>query len=495
VTNAAPVISWTDADPSAQSFTVSRGPNCSSLSLIDGNATSAVTDSLLALDGSDDGSYCYQVQSFDGLDPATSNPIDVGTVTVVLDTVTNTPAFTNPTNGATVHGTVGVTFTNSDASTPVTTHVLARQGSDAFADVGASWDTTAGPDGAWDVKLTAQDHLGNPAASSTVITVTVDNAAPLVTPTFPSSTTWVHGTVSVPYTVSDVTGVASVKLQYDLPGGGTNWVDAVTAGGAASGTLSWTSNLPAPAGGRDGVDAIRVIATDTLGNTAADVDAQSSTVKIDNTAPTAAEFTTLGDPKNGTTYGRGAISVPYTGGSDGGSGVASVALQAQINGTSTWTTKASGASPISWTPAAPDDCTCAFRLLVLDVAGNQSASATPRTLVKIDGFDPVAPTVFSIDRTMTNGPPKLTWSKSASGDVAGYRLVRDTINFPTGGALLLKTQLSYTDNSLPRDGTVDGAHGYQLYAVDQSGNASVAKVANFFLDSVPPTTPTAPTAP
>ena len=113
-------------------------------------------------------------------------------------------------------------------------------------------------------------------------------------------------------------------------------------------------------------------------------------------------------------------------------------------------------------------------------------------MVKIDGFDPVAPGVFNIDRTMTNGPPKLTWSKSPSGDVAGYRIVRDTVVFPTGGALVPKTQLNYTDNSLLRDGTVDGPHGYALYAVDQSGNASVQKVVNFFLDSVPPTTPTSP---
>ena len=113
-------------------------------------------------------------------------------------------------------------------------------------------------------------------------------------------------------------------------------------------------------------------------------------------------------------------------------------------------------------------------------------------MVKIDGFDPVAPGVFNIDRSMTNGPPKLTWSKSPSGDVAGYQLVRDTVVFPTGGALVPKTQLNYTDNSLLRDGTVDGPHGYALYAVDQSGNDSVQKVVNFFLDSVPPTPPTSP---
>jgi hypothetical protein len=132
--------------------------------------------------------------------------------------------------------------------------------------------------------------------------------------------------------------------------------------------------------------------------------------------------------------------------------------------------------------------------LATDQAGNQAISTVTRTMVKIDGFDPVAPTVFNIDRSMTNGPPRLTWSASPSGDVAGYRIVRDTTVFLTGAGLVPKTQLGYTDNSLARDGTVDGPHGYTLYAVDQSGNASTQKVVNFFLDSVPPTTPTMPRA-
>ena len=93
VTNAAPVISWADPDPTALSFTVSRGLDCSSLAQIDANATSPVTDSSLALNGSDDNSYCYEVESFDGADPSTSNLIDSGTATVVLDTTDPSVSF------------------------------------------------------------------------------------------------------------------------------------------------------------------------------------------------------------------------------------------------------------------------------------------------------------------------------------------------------------------------------------------------------------------
>ena len=112
-------------------------------------------------------------------------------------------------------------------------------------------------------------------------------------------------------------------------------------------------------------------------------------------------------------------------------------------------------------------------------------------MVKIDGFDPVAPGVFNIDRTMTNGPPKLTWSKSPSGDVAGYRIVARHRSCSRPAARWCRRRSSATPTTACcRDGTVDGPHGYALYAVDQSGNASVQKVVNFFLDTVPPTTPT-----
>ena len=484
-TKTAPSLSWSDPD-GAVVYQISRGgPGC--VTLVPLGTVTAPTTSFDDSPGPADGSYCYQVESFSDPDLDPSHSLGSDTVNVVVDTVTNTPVFTAPLNGAIVRGTRNVTFTNDDDATPVDTTVsISPHAANTFSALpGTSWDTTNETDGDYDVQIASQDALLNAVATAT-ITVTVDNTAPsLSLTTFPADTAAVRGTVNTTFSVSDLTTTVSAKLQYDPPGGGANWTDATTT--PITNGLAWNS-----AGVADGDYGLRVVATDGAGNTTIRP-SSSVTVTVDNTAPTAAAFT--GNPQSGTTYGRGAISVAYSGGTDGGSGIASIALQAQVNGTPTWVTKASGtSSPISWTPTAPDDCTCSFRLLATDHAGNQTASAVNRTSVKIDGFDPVAPTVFSIDRTMTNGPPKLTWSKSASGDVAGYRIVRDTINFPTGGALLPKTQLSYTDNSLLRDGTVDGAHGYQLYAVDQSGNASVAKVANFFLDSVPPTTPTLPHA-
>ena len=56
--------------------------------------------------------------------------------------------------------------------------------------------------------------------------------------------------------------------------------------------------------------------------------------------------------------------------------------------------------------------------------------------------------------------------------------------------MLAPQLLTYTDTDLARDGSDDGAHGYELFAND-GGNDSPVKLVNFFLDSMAPTPPTA----
>ena len=187
--------------------------------------------------------------------------------------------------------------------------------------------------------------------------------------------------------------------------------------------------------------------------------------------------------------------IPYSGGADTNLVNVRVETQTQLQvAGDQWTPRLPTAttSPITWTPLAADDCTCNFRLVATDLAGNTRIS-TLRTNVTIDNFAPISPSLFKIDRTITNGPPILTWTPSPSGDVVGYKLVRDSVHLQGGGGLLGPLVLAYTDTDLPRDGSEDGAHGYQLYAND-GGNDSPVKVVNFLLDSMAPTPPTAATA-
>jgi hypothetical protein len=234
---------------------------------------------------------------------------------------------------------------------------------------------------------------------------------------------------------------------------------------------------------------IRSIATDLATNSST---SSTVTITVDNTLPTMPAFT--GTPQNNATIGVGEMVIPYNGGAD--AHLVNVRLetqtQLQVAGDQ-WTARpTTTTSPVRWTPLAADDCTCNFRLVATDLAGNTRVSAL-RTNVTIDNFAPLAPSLFKIDRAITNGPPILTWTASPSGDIVGYKLIRDAVHLQGGGGLLAPQTLTYTDTDLARNGTDDGAHGYELYAND-GGNDSPVKLVTFFLDSMAPTPPTAATA-
>jgi hypothetical protein len=94
------------------------------------------------------------------------------------DTTAPTISITAPANGATVTGTVSVTATASDNVGVTARYLSVNGGSYVATTFPYSWDTTALDNGANTLKARADDAAGN-QGFSTLVTVTVDNSAPV----------------------------------------------------------------------------------------------------------------------------------------------------------------------------------------------------------------------------------------------------------------------------------------------------------------------------
>jgi len=158
-----------------------------------------------------------------------------------------TVSITNPSNGATVSGTVNVTASASDDNGVTQVEFFvdgASIGIDTTAPYSASWDTTTYSDGSHTVSATATDTIGQTGSNS--VGVTVQN-------TVPSNSMHVSAidmsytqkgpnyTVAMVVTIVDENGSpvsgATVDLSLDVPGAGTATGSATTG---SNGTVTFT---------------------------------------------------------------------------------------------------------------------------------------------------------------------------------------------------------------------------------------------------------------
>ena len=189
-----------------------------------------------------------------------------------------TVSVTNPTDGATVAGTVAVTANASDDHGVAQVEFFVdgasigvdSDGSDGWS---ASWDTTTYAEGSHTVSATATDSAAQTANDS--VSVTVDNVPdpdnpPTVSITSPSNGATVSGSVSVTANATDDNGVSQVEFFVD---GGSIGVDS---DGSDGWSASWDTTAYA-----DGGHTVSATATDSAAQTASD----SVNVTVDNSAP------------------------------------------------------------------------------------------------------------------------------------------------------------------------------------------------------------------
>src|SRR5436309_3911105 len=303
-----------------------------------------------------------------------SDPV---TVTVFNDTTPPTVSITSPANGATVRSTVSVTANASDNVGVVGVQFKLDGanlgGEDTTAPYAVSWNTTTATNGSHTLTVVARDAAGNTATSSAV-TVTVDNSPPAVSITSPANGATVGGTVNVTANASDNVGVVGVQFRLD----GANLGGEDTT---APYSVSWDTTTAG-----NGSHTLTAVARDAAGNTAPSA-AVTVTVSNDTTPPTVS----ITSPANGTTMS-GTITV--TANASDNVGVAGV--QFEFDGANLGAEDTIAPYSVSWDTTTASNGPHTLTAIARDAAGNGTTSvavmvtvsnATPPT---ITGFTPAS---------------------------------------------------------------------------------------------------------
>jgi hypothetical protein len=388
-----------------------------------------------------DGLYDFRTVATD-----VAGNVETAPAVVASRRIDNTaPSATMLSPGNPVRGIVGLTSTTSDSGSGVNTvtYELAPH-TGSFNTQPASWDTTLGADGLYDLRVTATDVAGN-STTSALVTTRVDNTAPALTFSSPASGANVKGTVPLVASSSDASPASppisfAYKLHSDPPS-----MYAPTG-------ASWdTTSLPAG----DGLYDLRAQATDDASNTTTVV---NTSILVDNvppsvsiTAPAAAINGSLPSP----------TSFSATAGDPGGSGVQQVQFfecsdQSNDCSTGVWsplgTVPAPGPYTVSWNIPGTDG-NHALAVVATDNAGHSSSAIRN---VSVDRTAPDTTIVTKPADPSSAASPTFTFTSSESGSTFECRI--------DGSSWTPCT----TPDSL--SGLSDNSHTFDVRATDAAGN-------------------------
>lgn len=332
-------------------------------------------------------------------------------------------------------GVAAVSFQRSPAGAGNWTTIATR----TVAPYSASLDTTTLTDGSYDFRAIATDNAGM-SAISTVTARIVDSNGPLVAVTDPGG--FLRGTVNIGATATDVSGVASVRIQRALADT-TTWTDVCIRTVAP-----YTCSLDTTMLANDLYD-LRAVATDALGTVSTSVIVHDQ--HVDNALPTA----TMTDP--GAVLS-GTVTLAATA-TDADSGVASVAIQRASTGSSTWTTVCTiTLSPYScrFNTTAVSDGLYDFRAIATDYAGNARTS----TSVAARRVDNTLVSTVSLEDPgqFLRGSVTLTSNAQSTSGVTRVTIQRAPAGGSTWTNVCIDTTAPYTctlDTTTLADGSYD----------------------------------------
>jgi Bacterial Ig domain len=396
-----------------------------------------------------DGGYSVTATATD-----TANQIGTATINVNVDNVDAPPAvaITNPSNNATVSGTVSVTANPTDdrGITKVDFFVGATLiGTDTSATGGwtVPWNTTSGyPDSGspYTVTATATDTGTHTASAS--ISVNVDNVddAPTVALTSPTEGQTVSGASSaLSATAGDDRGVTKVEFKVDS----TLVATDTTAGDGYTGTWNTTSFTSGP-------HTVSAIATDSGNHTTTD----TKNVTVDNDGAPSVQITS---PTNNSTISGASIDVTANASDDH----AVTQVEFLVDGTSIGVdSDGSDGYGASWVTVGASDGPHAFKAIATDTANHTASNQVTATLDNVD--DP--PSVTITDPT---GGTKLRGTITIKANASDDHGV-DHVSFFDGGTLIGTATSPGTGGawSVQWDttGAADGAHTINATATDNA---------------------------
>lgn len=352
-----------------------------------------------------DGANSITVTAFDQAGNSSTDSITINLSTLSLDNIDPVITITVPTSSPTIS--VSTTPINIAGSASDNVGVIsvtwsnAQTGFSGTANGTTSWSSSVGlVSGVNNITVTSIDAAGNSSSDQIAITYSVisnDFTDPniSISPSIPTTTN--SSTITVSGTSSDNSAIASIT-----------WTNTTTGGtGVASGTTSWSSDIPLASG----LNNIIFTAIDTSGNDSNVMGFTTfSSLSGDTTTPTVS----ITGPTSAATYGTTFSSINLSGSSSDNVAVSSVTWQNTTNGTSG---TASGTNP--WFALVPlADGSNTIIVTAIDSSGN----------VSNDTITVTRNSVPSILTTSVN----TSWS---SAPITGRLLVAYVSTKATGGTI------------------------------------------------------------
>ncbi len=287
-----------------------------------------------------------------------------------VDSIPPTVTILSPAGGASVSGSIAISFSAADDVGVVSTVVSA--GATTLCSVAGpasscSWNTLAVSNGPVTINVTARDAAGNSKSAATNVTVAnADNVKPTVAITAPAAGATVSGTVGIAFSAADNVGVTAITVT-----AGSSTVCSL-AGTATA--CSWNTTLVS-----NGAYAITVTARDNAGNVQSAI-ANVNVTNLDVQKPT---VNILAPAAGATVTGTTVITFTTT----DNVGVTGITV---IAGSSTLCTLAGTATSCSWNTVQLANGAYTITVTARDAAGNSLAVARS---VNVSNADKTAPAV------------------------------------------------------------------------------------------------------
>ncbi|MEW6303639.1 MAG: polysaccharide lyase family 8 super-sandwich domain-containing protein [Verrucomicrobiota bacterium] len=370
-----------------------------------------------------------------------------------LDTTQPTVSITAPANNAYLSGSSVAVNASASDNVGVVGVQFKLDGANLGAEVtaspyGVTWDTTGASNGSHTLTAVARDAAGNTKTSS-VVNVTVDNAAPTgVSVTAPAAGARIGGTVTVSGAASDNIGVAGV--QFKLDGNNLGAEDTTSPY-----SISWNTTTAG-----EGSHTLTAVARDAAGNTTTSA---GVSVTVDNTGPTVS----VTAPTAGAHIRGQGVTISAT--ASDGAGVAGV--QFKVDGANANPEDTTSPYSITWNSTTVGDGAHTITAVARDTLNNSTTSAGVN--VTVDNTSPTVTLTAPLDGQTVNGfLTLLTATASDANNIAG-------VQFKHNGA-----NIGAEDTSSPYQvawNTLSLANGTnnQLTAVarDPAGNLTTSVVA------------------
>ena len=421
-----------------------------------------------------DGSYELRVTTTD----LAGNSFTSSTITVLVDhtapVTTATPSPASPSNAP-----VTVTFTADDGTGSGVAQTSYRV--DGGSTLTGTLVVISAPgdhsnDGSHTVEFFSTDDVGN-VESTKSVTVVIDTTAPGGSTGDPGS--YLRSIALLSYSTPD-TDISSVQFQF-TPAGMSLWVAVGAADVTPPYEVSWDTTLVA-----DGAYDLRAVVTDSASNVS-NVLLPGLPKYVDNTAPAGAVTSPAA-----AAFLSGTVDVDATG-NDGASppasGVSAVRFELKPNGAGGFSSFGTETTPVAGTTyrrsldtTAHADGAAELRVVVTDVAGNETTSATRAVTI-----DNTAPTVTLADPgAAVSGTPTLT--ATAAADTVSVTFERRPAGGGSWTTIAVDTtpgdgfSAAFATNPLP-----EVAYDLRARAVDGGGNPGTSGIRTTLVDNTLPT--------